>query len=372
MPIYLDNNATTPLDPPVLEAMLPWLSGPYGNPSSVHRFGRLSRGAIDNARQQVAVWLGVSANMITFTSGGTEANNLAIKGLLAASKAPQRIVVSPTEHPCVFEPAEALAKSGCDVAWLPVDQQGQIASADFAAALDRPTAVVSVMRANNETGVLQDIAALSALARAAGVPMHCDVVQAAGKIPVSFADLGVQLMTVSAHKIYGPKGVGALVLDSAVDIKSIVQGGGQERGLRPGTENVAAIVGFGAAAELATAELAIRQAHNQKLIEQLDAGLQANPAITVFADGAERLPNTRQFAVTGWEGEALLMELDRRGIAVSSGSACHSGTGEPSHVLLGMGIERDLAYGAIRVSLGKDNSSDDINALLQQLQELAR
>lgn len=369
MPIYLDNNATTALDPRVLEAMQPWLTSAHGNPSSVHRYGRLTRGAIDHARQQVANWVGVSPDYITFTSGGTEANNLALKGMLAASKS-ARIVTSPTEHPCIFEAAETLQANGTEVEWLPVDQQGHIQADAFAQALRQPTALVSVMRANNETGVIQDIAALAAIAAGAGVPMHCDAVQAAGKMPLQFADLGVQLMTLSAHKIYGPKAVGALVIDPAVDIKSTVQGGGQERGLRPGTENVAGIVGFGAAAELALQELSQRQAHNQQLIDQLDAGLRANPGITVFADGAQRLSNTRQFALAGWEGEALLMELDRRGIAVSSGSACHSGTGEPSHVLLGMGIERNLAYGAIRVSVGKDNHPADIDALLQQLSEL--
>jgi cysteine desulfurase len=371
MPIYLDNNATTQLDVRVLEAMTPWLSGPFGNPSSVHGFGRLARGAIDTARQQVAVLVGVSPDQVTFTSGGTEANNIALQGVLAASPV-KRLVVSPTDHPCVVEPAEMLAERGAELDWLPVSESGVVNEADFAASLSKPAALVSIMLANNETGLIQDIPTLAAIARERGAPMHCDAVQAAGKIPVSFNELGVQLMSLSAHKIYGPKGVGALVLDKAVDIKPVVQGGGQERGLRAGTENVAAIVGFGAAAELALAELDQRSAASQTLIDQLDAGLAVMPQITVFADGEMRLPNTRQFALAGWEGEALLMELDRRGIAVSSGSACHSGTGEPSHVLMAMGIDRDVAYGAIRVSLGVHNTSAEIDTLLQTLQELVR
>lgn len=371
MPIYLDNNATTQLDSRVFEAMQPWLTGPFGNPSSVHRYGRMARGAIDAAREQVAALVGVSPSLITFTSGGTEANNLAIKGIAAASRC-KRLLVSPSDHPSVIESAEALLQQGCSVEWLALDANGSVSKEALQDALSTPAALLSVMRANNETGLLQDIPALAAMAKQYGVPMHCDVVQAAGKLPLSFADLGVQLMTLSAHKIYGPKGAGALVLDAAVDIKSITQGGGQERGLRPGTENVAAIVGFGAAAELAAAELEQRQQQHQTLINQLDHGLASLSQVTVFADGASRLNNTRQFALAGWEGEALLMDLDRRGIAVSSGSACHSGTGEPSHVLLAMGVERQLAYGAIRVSIGVNNEVADIAALLDALRELAR
>lgn len=371
MPIYLDNNATTPLDERVFEAMRLWLTGPFGNPSSVHRFGRLARGAIDNARQQVANLVGVAASQVIFTSGGTEANNLAIQGVLAASSV-KRLVVSPTDHPCVVEPAQRLANHGVDVDWLPVNRQGLISVEDFSRALRQPAALVSAMLANNETGLIQDIAQLAAIARAQAVPFHCDAVQAAGKMPLSFNDLGVQLMSLSAHKIYGPKGVGALVVDKTIDIKPILLGGGQEQGLRPGTENVAAIVGFGVAAELAVTELDQRSQTTAALMAELDAGLAAMPSVHVFANGEQRLPNTRQFALAGWEGEALLMELDRRGIAVSSGSACHSGTGEPSHVLLAMGIDRDLAFGAIRVSLAVQNSAADIQALLQALRELAR
>lgn len=371
MPSYLDNNATTQVDQRVLEAMQPWLAGPFGNPSSVHRFGRLARGAIDTARQQVASLVGVSSSQITFTSGGTEANNLAVQGVLAASMH-KRLIVSPTDHPCVVEPAQVLEANGIDVKWLPVSATGKISSSGLEAALSKPAALVSVMLANNETGFIQNIAELSALAGQHGAPFHCDAVQAVGKFPVSFDDLGVQLMSLSGHKIYGPKGVGALVLDKSVDIKPIVQGGGQESNLRPGTENVAAIVGFGAAAELAVLELEARREHMQKLIDQLDTGLAAMPTVQVFANGELRLPNTRQFSMRGWEGEALLMELDRRGIAVSSGSACHSGTGEPSHVLMAMGIERDIAYGAIRVSVGQYNNEADIDTLLSALRECVR
>lgn len=371
MPVYLDNNATTQLDSRVLEAMQPWLSGPFGNPSSVHRFGRLARGAIDQAREQVAALVGVVPKQVVFTSGGTEANNLALQGVLAASSR-QALVVSPTDHPCVVEPAEALEAKGVAVSWLPVDGAGVIAPEAFEQTVAAKPALVTAMLANNETGLIQDITPLAHIAARYGVPFHCDAVQAAGKIPVDFNALGVQSMSLSAHKIYGPKGVGALVLDQALDIKPLLQGGGQENGLRAGTENVAAIVGFGVATELAAAELTARAERSQQLIDQLDAGLAAMANVQVFADGHLRLPNTRQFAMRGWEGEALLMELDRHGIAVSSGSACHSGTGEPSHVLMAMGIERDIAYGAIRISVGQFNSAEDIAALLNALQELAR
>jgi cysteine desulfurase len=372
MPVYLDNNATTRLDPRVVEAMLPYLTGPYGNPSSLHRFGRAARDAIETARAQVAALVNAQPGEVIWTSGGTEANNLALKGVTDQAK-PSRILYGITDHPCVMEAAESLRQRGWAVEPIAVDHEGIVRFKELEAQLERgPVRLVSVMRANNETGVIQDVARIGELAHAADAWMHVDAVQAAGKIPVDFAAWGCDLLSLSSHKINGPKGVGALIVKSHVELSPLLHGGPQERGLRGGTENVSSIVGFGTAAELAQNELAQRAAHMRGLRDRIEAGLRDLPGIEVFARNAERVPNTVQFALHGYDGEALLMQLDRKGIAVSSGSACASGKGEPSHVLLGMGIERDVAKGAIRVSLGKDNSEQDVEQFLQALGTLAR
>jgi len=367
--IYLDHNATTPLDERVLEAMMPYLTSCYGNPSSLYRAGRLARGATDTAREQVAALVGAHPSQLIFTSGGTEANNLALKGLAAAL--PVGIVaVGATEHPSVLEPVRALQKSGWSVRTIKVDENGR----SDRAALDRMQAgdvrFASIMLANNETGVIQDVASLAEILGAHDVLFHCDATQAAGKIPVDFSACGAQLMSFSGHKLYGPKGVGALVIDRALALEPMLHGGGQEKGLRPGTENVAAIVGFGRAAEIALEEMAQRTRHLLMLRERLEHGLNAMPTVTIFTQQAERLPNTVQFGVSGMDGEMLLMEFDRRGIAISSGSACASRGREPSSVLLAMGIEPSLARSAIRVSLGAANSERDIARFLVVLQEL--
>jgi cysteine desulfurase len=371
MPAYFDHNATTPLDPRVLEAMLPYLSGPGGNPSSVHRYGRAARQAIDTAREQVAALLGVQASQLTFTSGGTESNNLALKGV-AARHPGHGILVSAVEHAAVIEPAERLARHGWPVAKIPVDAAGRVDLSALDALLARgKTALVSVMAANNETGVIQDLAAVATRVRDAGAVFHCDAVQAAGKVPLSFADSGAQLMTISAHKIYGPKGVGALAADKTLELEPQQDGGGQEKGLRGGTENVAAIVGFGVAAELAQSELQQRAADARVLRDRLESGLRRMPGLRIFGDGAERLANTVQFGLPGFESETLLMALDRKGIAVSSGSACHSGKTEPSHVLVAMGVPHELAIAAIRVSIGRQNTAGEIDQLLLALETIA-
>jgi cysteine desulfurase len=366
MPIYFDHNATTPLDPRVLEGMLPYMRDPvYGNPSSVHRYGRAARQALDTAREQVALLVGAEPNQLTFTSGGTEANNLALKGF-AARHPGQRILVNVTEHAAVLEPAQALARQGIAVEWLPVDGQGRV---DMAALEDRlaqgKVGLVSVMGANNETGVIQDLPAIAQRVRAAGATLHCDAVQLAGKRPFNMHDSGAHLVTLSAHKLYGPRGVGALVVDKTLELEATQQGGGQERGLRGGTENLAGIVGFGLAAELARQELPARATHTRALRDQLEAGLRRVQGTVIFGEGAERLPNTVQFGTPGFESETLLMALDRKGIAVSSGSACHSGKTEPSHVLLAMGVAPDLALSAIRVSLGQASSTAEVERFLE-------
>lgn len=368
MPTYLDHNATTHLDPRVLEAMLPYLSGPSANASSLHRYGRIARDAVEQARVQVAALVGCEPKELIWTSGGTEANNLAIKGVLA-SGGRGRVLYGATDHPAVMEAAESLSARGIAVEPVAVDAQGLIDGDAFDAQLRRgPVHLVSVMRANNETGVIQDVARVAAQVHAAQSLLHVDAVQAAGKIAVDVGDLDCDLLSLSAHKLYGPKGAGALVVRAHVEVWPVQHGGAQERGLRGGTENVAAIVGFGAAAELAQAELDARAEQARRLRDHLETGLRARPDAIVFgADAPQRLPNTLQFAIRGWDGEALLMALDRKGFAVSSGSACASGSGEPSHVLLAMGYDPVTAKGAIRVSLGKDNTSTDVDGFLAAL-----
>jgi len=368
--IYLDHNASSPPDGRVLEAMQPYLSRFYGNPSSLHRLGRIARSAIDTARGQVAALVGAAPASVIFTSGGTEANNLAVKGL-AGQFSHGAVAFGTTEHPSVSAPMERLRAQGFELRTLAVDGAGKLADASLAGLPKSHLRFASVMLANNETGVVQDVTALAALVRECGASLHCDAVQMAGRIPLDFKTCGAHLLTLSSHKIYGPKGAGALVLDKSVALTPLLEGGGQEADLRSGTENVAAIVGFGKAAELALAEMESRNAHLLKLRQQLETGLAPLPGVTIFAQNAPRLPNTVQFGVSGIDGEALLMALDRKGFAVSSGSACASGAGQPSPVLLAMGVDADTAKTAIRVSLGKDNSEADIDAFLVALHNIA-
>ncbi len=369
MSIYLDHNATTPVDARVLEAMLPYLQGCYGNPSSGHRLGRESQRALQRAREQVAMLVGVQPTQVVFTSGGTEANNLALKGVMAMADAGSRFVVSAVEHSSVLQSAYALELAEYELNVVGVDDSGVVQPATFEQALmEGRTSLASVMLANNETGVVQDIARLSEVARRRGVVMHTDAVQALGKMPVDFEALGVAAMSISAHKIYGPKGVGALVMEKGLALQPMLHGGGHEAGLRAGTENLPGIVGFGAAAEILQAELNPRIEYSFRLRRYAEQALQKIPEVVVFAQRAIRLPNTIFFAVQGIEGATLLMSLDRDGIAVSSGSACASGSGEPSHVLRAMGVEDGLAYGAVRVSFGSENTVEEVDLLISSLQ----
>lgn len=368
--IYLDHNATTPLAPEVRAAMLPALDELFGNPSSIHEAGRLARNALDAARRQVAALVGVHARQVTFTGGGTEANNLALRGV-AARRGSGRILVSAAEHSAVLGPARDLARKGFTVEELPVDASGRVDPDAVADRLGPDVILVSVMLANNETGVIQDVPRIAQLVRAAGAVMHTDAVQAVGKIPVDFNATGAHLMTLSAHKLYGPKGVGALVSDGSIDLVPQISGGGQEANLRGGTENVAGIVGFGAAAELAMAEREQRAAQARRLRDRLEHELLQRPNVTIFGREAERLPNTCQFALAGMDGETVQMGLDRQGVAVSTGSACHSKSTEPSHVLLAMGVDPAVARGAVRVSFGRGNGDSDVDRLLAALDGLA-
>lgn len=369
--VYLDHNATTPLDARVLEAMLPYLGRFYGNPSALHRLGRLSRGAIDRARDQVAALVAVRPEQVIFTSGGTEASNLALWGLSQRFSS-ARLLLGQTEHPSVAEPMEHLAKArGWPLDYLPIHSGGDhsLPPDDL---LARGPVLAALMLANNETGVLEQTRPLGERLRARGGLLHVDGVQAAGKIPLDFAATGAHSLTLSAHKIRGPKGVGALILDPEVRISPITWGGGQERGLRPGTENVAGIVGFGIAAELALKELETRALHMRALRNRLEQGLSEMAGVTLHAAESPRLPNTIQFSFEGWDGEALVMALDREGFQLSSGSACASGGNEPSPVLMAMGVPPDLARGAIRVSLGVENEAPEIDSFLKTLAGLCR
>ncbi|CAN6134459.1 NifS Cysteine sulfinate desulfinase/cysteine desulfurase and related enzymes [Methylophilaceae bacterium] len=365
--VYFDHNATTQIDGRVLDAMLPWMRTQSGNPSSRHQFGRAAREAVAQAREQVARACGAQASQVVFTASGTEANNLAIKGL--ADYVPRgQILSSAVEHPCVTRSAMAMRALGHTSNSIPVNSDGKVDSAEMKAQLNQPTSLVSVMLANNETGVLQDVSELAELARGHGSLMHTDAVQALGKIALNFNDLNVHAMTVSSHKLHGPQGAAALILDKRVDIQPLLHGGGQERGLRSGTENVAAIVGFGLACELASQQLTDYQSHTLSLRTHLEKGL-ASMNASIFGAQSTRLSNTSFFAMDGIEGETLVVALDRKGYAVASGSACSSDSTEPSAVLLAMGVQEELARGAVRVSLGTQNSAQQVADFLQHLQQ---
>jgi len=373
VPVYFDHNATTPLAPEVMEAMLPYMSSIYGNPSSVHRYGRLARNALEQARQQVADLLGAQANQVVFTSGGTEANNLALKGSLQAHQ-PARLALSSIEHAAMLGPAAQLEQAGWQLDMIPVDTQGVVTEAALQQALSQQTQLVSVMAANNETGVLQNLPALVSTARSVKEDMlfHSDACQMAGKLPLNFAELGLDMLTLSAHKLYGPQGAGALIVSRHIDLQPQISGGGQESGHRSGTENLAAIVGFGQAAELAVQRQQQRQQQALALRQQLQQALIEQPGITVFSVEAERLPNTLQFSVAGIDGETLLMQLDKKGFAVSSGSACQSGKTDPSHVLLAMQVDAAVARGSIRVSFGEQNTQAQVTQFVESLAQIKK
>lgn len=367
-PAYLDNNASTPIDERVFEAMQPYLRERFGNASSRHEYGRQARDAIDRARQQVAAAVGAHATEIVFTCGGSEANNLFIKGAAALMK-PGLIAIGATEHPCVREPAVQLRRQGWSVAELAVLPSGHL---DVGAATclieeQRPM-IISQMLANNECGAVNDVAALAVSARKVGACLHCDAVQALGKMPLAFRGLGVNAMTLSSHKIGGPLGAGALVLDKRVELQPLIAGGGHERGLRSGTENVAAIVGFGFACELAASELSLRIANMRAARDLFEADLSVLGA-RVFGNVEPRLPNTSYFAFDGIDGDTLVAKLDRAGFAVASGAACSSANPEPSRTLLAMGIAPDIARGAVRVSMGATTRLEEVKQFLEALRE---
>ena len=363
--VYFDHNATTPVDPRVLEAMLPYLNGEYGNASSRHEFGTVARKAVNDAREQVAALVNVQPAQVVFTSGGTEANNFFIKGAAGYLK-PTQVAVSAIEHPCVAKPAQDLARQGWKVRKLAVTRDGEIDFADVDAALASPTGMVSVMLVNNETGVIQDVGAVATRARRAGAWMHTDAVQALGKIPVDFPALGVHAMTISAHKLYGPKGAAALVVDKRLELRPLLAGGGHESGLRSGTENVPAIAGFGKACELAGDRMGELKTRLELMRERVEQGLHELGAV-IFGERARRIPNTSYFAFKGIDGEALVIELDKQGYAVAAGAACSSASTEPSATLIAMGVAPEMARGAVRLSLGAGNTPGEVESFLKTL-----
>jgi cysteine desulfurase len=372
--IYFDHNATTPIDERVLDEMLPFLRGQYGNASSRHDLGILARRAIDQAREQVAALVNVRPVQVVFTSGGTEANNLFIKGAASVLK-PSQIAVSAIEHPCVAKPAQELVRQGWKLRTLAVTRDGAVDLADVDAALTEPTGIVSVMLANNETGVIQDVAAVGERARRAKAWMHTDAVQALGKVAVDFTALNVHAMTLSAHKIYGPKGAGALIVDKRIELRPLLSGGGHEQGMRSGTENVPAIVGFGAACEFAASRMDELAPRLTQLRGRLEQGLTSLGAV-IFGAGntnaVPRVPNTSYFAFKGIDGETLVIELDKLGFGVAAGAACSSTSTEPSATLLAMGIAPEIARGAVRFSIGADNTAQQIDAFLGALKVLIK
>jgi cysteine desulfurase len=368
--VYFDHNATTPLDDKVLEAMLPYLRGRYGNASSRHELGTVARRAVDTARQQVAELVSAQPSQVIFVSGGTEANNLFVKGAAGYLK-PSQIAVSAIEHPCVAKPAQELARQGWKLRKLAARRSGEINLADVDEALKEPTGIVSLMLANNETGVIQDVAAVSARARDAKAWMHTDAVQALGKIPVDFPALGVHAMTISAHKIYGPKGAAALVMDKRLQLRPVIHGGGHEQGLRSGTENVPAIVGFGAACELASGRMQELARRQEAMRARVERGLGELGAV-IFGEDAPRIPNTTYFAFKGVVGETLVIELDKAGYAVAPGAACSSANPEPSATLLAMGVDPELARGAVRFSLGAGNTMEQVDGFLRTLEAVLK
>lgn len=368
--IYLDHNATTPVDPAVIDAVADAMRDEFGNASSVHHFGQRAKARLDDARQDLATLIGAAPTEVVFTSGGTEADNLAIRGVAEALEPLGRrhLVTSSLEHEAVLTTMRALERRGWRVTRVAPDAQGVVHPEAIAEALTDDTALLSLMHGNNEVGTLQPVAACAALARARGILVHTDAVQTVGKVPVDVHALGVDLLSLSGHKIYGPKGVGALWIRRGTRLQSAMTGGKQERSRRAGTENVPAIVGLGVAARLAAARLETDAAHQADLRDRLEQAILARvPGTHVNGAGQPRVPNTTNIGFEGIEAESLLIALDLDGFAVSTGSACSSGTLEPSHVLKAMGLPLHDTQNALRISLGRHTTADDLAALADAL-----
>ena len=380
-PVYLDNAATTPVDPRVLEGMIPHLGGGRGNPSSLHASGAAAREAVEEARESVAALLGASPQEIVFTGGGTESDNLAVLGLArAASLEKRHVVVSRVEHAAVREAARRLEVEGFQVTRVGVDADGLVDAAEFAEALRRDTALAAVVWANNEVGTVEPVEELAGICAERGVPFHSDAVQAAGRLPLDVREVRVSTLALSAHKLYGPQGVGALYVREDAAVEPILFGGGQERGLRSGTENVAGIVGLGEAARLAREEMESRVWHERGLRDGILAGVAELAGVRINGHRERRLSNNAHLSVEGVEAESLVLFLDALGYAIGSGSACASGSAghKASPVLLAMGRDEQEALSSVRITVGKDNTAGEVEGFLEafssavgQLRELS-
>jgi cysteine desulfurase len=365
--VYLDHNATTPVEPEVLDAMLPYLREEFGNASSIHTPGQRARAAVETAREQVAALIGARVQEIVFTSGGTESDNHAISGAVSASHSPApHVISSPTEHEAVLNSCQQLEKEGVTLTYLPTNREGLIDLEELHRAITPETALITLMHANNELGTVQPLEEIGRIAKEHKVPFHTDAVQSAGKIPIDVNGLGVDLLSLSGHKFYAPKGIGALYIRSGTRLQQFLYGGHHQRGFRPGTENVAGIVGLGKAAEIARTHLADDAARVGALRDRLERGLlQRVPQSRVNGGHAQRTPNTTNILFHGIEAEALVIALDLQGLACSTGAACSSGAVEPSHVLLAIGLTADEARSSIRLSLGRHTTQDEIDRALE-------
>jgi cysteine desulfurase len=369
--VYLDHNATTPVHPEVLEAMIPYFSKVYGNASSLHQSGREAKAALEDARQSIADTLGCGTSEVIFTSGGTESDNFAIKGTAFANRSKgKHIITSSVEHHAVEISCNFLEKEGFEVTYLPVDSYGFVNPDVLKKAIRPDTILVTIMYANNETGTIQDIKALSTVAQEAGVYFHTDAVQATGKIAYKIDEVGCDMLSISAHKLYGPKGVGLLYVKSGTDIIPWNEGGGHEKGMRAGTENVAGIVGLAEAIKIADRDMASRTERLNGISTRFyESVKQRIPDIKLNGHYEKRVPNTINISFKAIEGEAIVLSLDMKGIMVSTGSACTSGATDPSHVLKAMGVSRELAQGSIRFSFGRSNSVEDIDYVVDILEK---
>ena len=367
--VYLDHNATTPVAPEVLAAMLPYFSEEYGNASSIHTFGQRARGAVEEARESVAALLGARLAEIMFSSGGTESNNHAIFGVAgAASGGRKHVITSAIEHSAVLDPCRALEKRGVAVTFLPVDRDGVVNPEDVRRAIRPETVLITIMLANNELGTIEPIAEIGKIAAEARVTLHTDAVQAAGKIPINVTKLGVHLLSISAHKLYGPKGVGALYVRKGTRLEPLLYGGHSERDRRPGTEDVTSIAGLGKAAELALSRMKEEGQRLSRLRDRLETGLlERIPHASVNGSRALRTPNTTNLTLPFIEGEAMVIALDLKGIACSTGAACSSGAVEPSHVLTAIGLPPEDARATLRLSLGHQTTDEEIDFALEMI-----
>ncbi|HNT45103.1 MAG: cysteine desulfurase NifS [Methanothrix soehngenii] len=369
--IYMDHSATTPVAPEVLAAMLPYFGEKFGNASSLHRSGREAKEALEDSREKVAALLGARAEEIIFTSGGTESDNLALKGIARKNrKLGKHIITTQIEHPAILETCRALEKDGFEVTYLPVTGEGLVELSTLEASIRPDTILISVMHANNEVGTIQPLEEIGRLAAERDIYLHSDAVQSVGKIPVNVDDLGVDLLSLSAHKLYGPKGVGALYIRKGTKLESIIQGGGHERRLRSGTENISGIVGLARAAELAERDMP-REAERLAGLRDRLAELVLGKVKDAWINGTmkKRLPGNLNFGFKYVEGESLLLFLDSKGICVSTGSACSSHKLEPSHVLMSLGLKAEECHGSLRITLGMSNTLDEVEYVAESIVE---